>query len=181
MKTVNYPSHVWSILCFNICTKNPTWTAMRHSQMVNVAKHALSSKVFSPVFIQAWKLLPGCFFIFCWVYIYIYWAKVITQLQSSSILTILGWDFIPVRSALEKPSCASFTKDTFKKIFLTRKFCFLSFQSINRHLITYVFLWCYVILASSITPSTETGCGRDVKQNISAKTNNFGTKLFLLF
>ena len=30
--------------------KNPKWTAMRHSQMVNVAKHALSSKVFSPLF-----------------------------------------------------------------------------------------------------------------------------------
>ena len=40
---------------------NPKWTAMRHSQMVNVAKYALSSKVFSPQFTQAWKLLPGYF------------------------------------------------------------------------------------------------------------------------
>ena len=29
--------------------------------MVNVAKHALNSKVFSPLFTQAWKLLPGNF------------------------------------------------------------------------------------------------------------------------
>ena len=28
--------------------KNPKWTAMGHSQMVNVAKHALCSKVFHP-------------------------------------------------------------------------------------------------------------------------------------
>ena len=41
--------------------KNKKWTAMRHSQMVNVAKHALSSKVFSLLFTQAWKLLPGYF------------------------------------------------------------------------------------------------------------------------
>ena len=34
---------------------------MRHSQMVNVAKHALSSKVFSPLFTQARKLLHEYF------------------------------------------------------------------------------------------------------------------------
>ena len=38
-----------------------------------------------------------------------------------------------------------------------------------------------VTLAICITPSTETGCGRDAKQNISAKLNSFGTKLFLSF
>ena len=38
---------------------NPKWTAMRHIQMVNVAKHTLSSNVFSPLFTQACKLLPG--------------------------------------------------------------------------------------------------------------------------
>ena len=37
---------------------------MRHRQMVNVAKYALNSKVFSPLFTQACKLLPGYFFIF---------------------------------------------------------------------------------------------------------------------
>ena len=36
---------------------NPTWTAMRHSQMVNVAKHALSSNVFLRLFTQAWRLM----------------------------------------------------------------------------------------------------------------------------
>ena len=50
MKTENSPSYVWSI------HKNPKCTAIRQ---VNVAKHALSSKVFSPLFTQAWKLLPG--------------------------------------------------------------------------------------------------------------------------
>ena len=34
---------------------------MRHSQMVNIAKHALSSKVSSSLFTQACKLLPGYF------------------------------------------------------------------------------------------------------------------------
>ena len=40
---------------------NPNWTAIRHSQMVHVATHAMSSNVFSPLFTQAWKLLPGYF------------------------------------------------------------------------------------------------------------------------
>ena len=48
--------------------RNPKSTAMRHSQIVNVAKYALSRNVFSPLFTQVWKLLPGYFFYFCWVY-----------------------------------------------------------------------------------------------------------------
>ena len=39
--------------------KNPKWTAMQHSQIINGAKHSLSSNVFSPLFTQSWKLLPG--------------------------------------------------------------------------------------------------------------------------
>ena len=34
------------------------------SQMVNVAKYALSSKVFSPLFTHSRKLLPGSFLFF---------------------------------------------------------------------------------------------------------------------
>ena len=44
--------------------KNPKWTALRHSQMVNVAKHALSSNVFSPLFTQACKTITWILFIF---------------------------------------------------------------------------------------------------------------------
>ena len=43
------------------------WTAMRHSQMVNVAKHALHSKAFGPLFTQAWNYCLDTFY-FCWVY-----------------------------------------------------------------------------------------------------------------
>ena len=46
-------------ILFQHLHKNPKWTVMRHSQMVTVAKHTLSSKVFLPLFTQAWKLLPG--------------------------------------------------------------------------------------------------------------------------
>ena len=46
--------------------KDTKWTAMRQSQVMNVAKHALGSKVCSPLFTQAWKLLSGSF-LFCWV------------------------------------------------------------------------------------------------------------------
>ena len=57
-------------LPFFICVKHPLfqhlhknlkWTAMRHSQTIKSAKQALSSNVFSPLFTQAWKLLPGYF------------------------------------------------------------------------------------------------------------------------
>ena len=41
--------------------KNPKWTAMRHNQMVNVAKHALGSKVFT-------TLLPGYFLVLLSIY-----------------------------------------------------------------------------------------------------------------
>ena len=44
-------------LLFQHLHKNQKWTVMRLSQMVNVAKHALISKVFSPLFTQAWKLI----------------------------------------------------------------------------------------------------------------------------
>ena len=56
-------------LLFQHLHKNPKWTTMRLSQMVNVAKHALSSKVFSPLCTQTWKLLPG-YFLFFAEYIY---------------------------------------------------------------------------------------------------------------
>ena len=49
---------------FQHLQNNPKRTAVRHTHMVNVAKHALSSKVFSPLFTQAWKLLPGYFLFF---------------------------------------------------------------------------------------------------------------------
>ena len=44
--------------------KNLKWTALRHSQMINVSKHASGSNVFLPLFTPAWKLLPAYFFIF---------------------------------------------------------------------------------------------------------------------
>ena len=37
--------------------KNPKWPAIRHGQMLKVAKHAWSSKVFLPLYTHAWKLL----------------------------------------------------------------------------------------------------------------------------
>ena len=40
---------------------NPKWTVKQHSQMVNIAEHALNSKLFSPLFTKAWKRLPGYF------------------------------------------------------------------------------------------------------------------------
>ena len=36
---------------------------MRHSQMVNAARHALSSKIFATVFIQARKTVVWIYFI----------------------------------------------------------------------------------------------------------------------
>ena len=54
--------------CFQHLHKNPKWTAIRHSPMVNVAKHALSSKIFSPLFTQAWKLLSRCFLFLLSIY-----------------------------------------------------------------------------------------------------------------
>ena len=51
-----------SILCLYLYM-NQTWTAMRHRQMVNVAKDALNSKVFSPLLNQALKILPGYFLV----------------------------------------------------------------------------------------------------------------------
>ena len=43
---------------------NPKWTAMQHSQTVDVAKHALSNNVFSPVFHSSVKIIAWILFIF---------------------------------------------------------------------------------------------------------------------
>ena len=47
---------------------NPKWTATRHSQMVNVAKHALQQVIFNPVH-SSMKIIDWILFYFCWVYV----------------------------------------------------------------------------------------------------------------
>ena len=70
------------ILClkhplFHHLHKHQKWTAVRHHQMVNVAKHVLSSEVFSPLFTKAWKLLPGYFLFLLSICIVLYVPAII--------------------------------------------------------------------------------------------------------
>ena len=48
---------------FQLLHKSPKWTAMRHSHMINVAKHALTNKVFPP-FHSSMKTIAWILFIF---------------------------------------------------------------------------------------------------------------------
>ena len=66
-------------------TQEPKWTAMRH--MINVAKHALSSKVFSSLFTQTWKPLLRYFLIFCSIYFIMLKITSLGETQVCKLLT----------------------------------------------------------------------------------------------